>query len=299
MPGPAAGPRDAELRSVRNAECVLCHAGIADEHDASLHAASFTDASFQRGYVLEPVAFCRACHAPEADPAVAPEGFARSHGVACVTCHDPEGRGAILATRASGRAPHAVAPVADLGTRACVACHEFAFPGSPTHGTTSMMQRTAMEHAEVATACATCHMPPDDDGHPGHRFGASRDADLLARSVVVEPTRLDAERVSFALTAQGVGHAFPTGDLFRRLVLRVTSARGTVLEEPFGRSFRARDGVREEVRDRRLAPRQSVTLAARAGARWQLVYQRVTSVDQTPPFASHVESETELAAGAL
>lgn len=297
MPGPATGPRD-PARAARNAECVLCHAGIAGEHAASLHAASFTDASFQRGYVLEPADFCRGCHAPEADPRVEPEGFARTHGVACVTCHDPDDRGAVLASRASGQAPHAVVPVADLGTRACVACHEFAFPGAELRAT-SMMQRTVTEHAEVTTACASCHMPPDEDGQPGHRFGASRDAGLLARSVVVAPTRLDDERVAFALTAQGVGHAFPTGDLFRRLVLRVRSVRGVVIEEPFGRSFRAHDGVRHEVRDRRLAPRQSVILAARAGAAWQLVYQRVTSVDQTPPFESHVESETELARGAL
>lgn len=298
MPGPATGPR-AATRAARNAECVLCHAGIAEEHAASLHASSFTDASFQRGYALEPVAFCRGCHAPEADPRAEPGGFARTHGVACVTCHDPDDRGATLATSASGHAPHAVVPVADLGTRACVACHEFAFPEAKLPAAASMMQRTVTEHAEVATGCAACHMPPDEDGHAGHRLGASRDPRLLARSVVVAPTRLDEERVAFALTAQGVGHAFPTGDLFRRLVLRVRSARGSVTEEPFGRSFRAQDGVRHEIRDRRLAPRQSVVLAARPGATWQLVYQRVTSVDQTPPFDSHVESETELARGEL
>lgn len=330
MPGPAGpggeqraglGPPSARAaREADEAACRKCHAGVAAEHDGSLHARSFTDASFQRGYTMEPAGFCRSCHAPEASPEAEPDAFARSHGVACVTCHRPDPGGPVLASpEGKGRerpgadaAPHAIARVDAFGTRACVACHEFAFPGAAGRGEKGLMQKTATEHAASASraqTCASCHMPRGERGRSGHVFAASRSPATLARALDVTASRDAAGRAVFVLTARDVGHAYPTGDLFRRLLLRVKTARGTI-EQPLERTFRAArepDGttVRFEATDTRLAPsrRVEIPLAGAAGAAgdasWQVLYQRLTGVAQTPPFGVMIEDEVVVAHGAL
>jgi hypothetical protein len=86
------------------------------------------------------------------------------------------------------------------------------------------MQMTVREHAAsrfAATSCADCHMPWTGDGasrHRSHVFAASRDPALLQRSLRVEATRRPGV-VGAALVPAAVGHAVPTGDLFRRLLV--------------------------------------------------------------------------------
>ena len=287
LPGPARADYTRSDREAEDARCVKCHAQKAREHAASLHRASFEDATFQRAYAIDHEAFCRSCHAPEARPDAEPDAFARSHGVACVTCHVPEPGGAVLASRESPKAPHAVRRVEGFGTASCARCHEFTFPGGD-----EKMQRTMSEHAASAArdrSCASCHMKEGS-----HAFPASRDADLLARSVEVEARR-DGSEVSFTLRARDVGHAMPTGDLFRRLVLRVQTRRG-VVERPFARTFRGHT----ETNDTRLAPERRVVLDVPDGPiAWSLVHQRVISARQAPPYDVTVDGETPLAQGAL
>jgi hypothetical protein len=316
MPAPATAAYARGAREADDAACVKCHAAIASEHEGSLHAKAFTDASFQRGYAAEPAAFCRSCHAPEQAPASEPDAFARSHGVSCVTCHRPDASGAVLAAAArpgadksASRSPHAVTRVDDLGTRACVSCHDFAFPGAAALGEKGRMQKTALEHAASEArdrSCASCHMPRSERGRASHRFTASRDATLLSAALDVRASRDDDGRALFVLASRGVGHAFPTGDLFRRLVLRVKTPRG-VIEHPFGRTFRAsRDAsgaiVRFESSDARLSPSQRVALpipGAPGDLAWEIAYQRVTGVAQSPPGGTDVEDEIILARGTL
>ncbi|MBS2018026.1 MAG: hypothetical protein JST00_34445 [Deltaproteobacteria bacterium] len=309
MPGPATQAYVRGARAELDASCMKCHATIAREHEASLHARSFRDPAFQRGYALEPEAFCRSCHAPEARPTAEPDELARSRGVACVTCHVPFGATseAVLAGPSrrvtSTAAPHEIERVDDFGTRACAACHEFAFPGAEANGETGRMQKTMTEHAasrERDRSCASCHMPARAD-HAGHGVAVAADRALLAAALEVKVAREDDGRARFTLTSKGVGHAFPTGDLFRRLVLRVKTPRATV-EHAFERRFRAqRDAkgvpVRFELSDSRPAPSRSVALPAPAGSTWEVVYQRITAVAQTPPFGATVESEVVLEKG--
>ncbi len=317
LPSPARATYERGEREALNASCERCHAGVAAEHRASIHARAFSDPSFQKGYAMEPAAFCRSCHAPESKPTSEPDAFARAHGVACVTCHVPEGATAVLAsTRASARddAPHRVARVDGFGTSACVACHDFAFPGSEALGEKGRMQKTALEHARSSArdrSCASCHMAAragGGDTSRAHRFGESRNATLLASAVTIRavrnPDRRD--RAVFELRANGVGHALPTGDLFRRLVLRVETPRGRT-EHAFERSFRATrdpDGTtrRFEVQDTRVMGERRLELAlpsAAAELSWELVYQRVTGVSQSPPFAATIEDEIVVARGRL
>jgi hypothetical protein len=209
-------------------------------------------------------------------------------------------------------APHPVERVEGFGTRACVACHDFSFPHAESLGDKGRMQRTAGEHAASparARECSSCHMPKTERGRGAHGFASSRDDALLASALDVKVAREEgAGRAVWTLASREVGHAFPTGDLFRRLVLRVRTPRGTI-EHAFERTFRAtRDAaanyVRFETTDTRLVagqPRRvELAVPGAAGAcAWEVVYQRVTSVDQSPPFAVHVESETVLARGSI
>lgn len=300
MPGPATLARlDAPTQ---NRGCESCHLEIAAEWRGSLHQRAYLDPEFARALDREPQPFCRGCHAPEADPrAPAPPALA-ALGVGCVTCHAPAGlpADAVLAVpRDSRAAPHPVVQsVAFAGAPACAACHEFSFPGRP-----APMQLTVREHAAsrfAATSCADCHMPWTGDGqarHRSHVFAASRDPALLQRALRVEATRQPG-RVTLRLIPAEVGHAVPTGDLFRRLLVEAeaTDRTGAPVSHDartLGRRFERRHEsslrtVQVEVADDRPgapgsreqggAVQVQLELGPEADAypvRWRVVHQRV------------------------
>lgn len=235
MPGPTtAAP--APDRVALNDGCVRCHAPQAAEWEASQHRSAYADPDFLHAVATERGRFCRGCHAPEADPARVPAQAEGTIGVACVTCHVPHGSDASMLaegtlaattpTRATP-APHPVTRTAAFAdVDACGGCHEFAFPRTPALA----MQSTLTEHAAsrfAATPCAECHMPwvdssvgsPSDGAarHRSHAFAASRDPAMLRAAIDVQAVREPGGRVSLRLTPGRIGHAFPTGDLFRRL----------------------------------------------------------------------------------
>lgn len=233
MPGPAVEGHRRDATDL-NAECEHCHEDIAAEWRDSLHARAWTDPAFQRSYEREQKAFCRSCHAPESDPGVAQVDEAAAHvGVGCVSCHVPGERtegASVLAgvTGRADRAPHGLMVSTDFSEApACAGCHEFDFPDRPASGPGAhdMMQSTMSEHAVSRYAdvsCGECHMPlvAGDAGRPhrSHRFGSSRDPRRLREAVVARAWR-ESGGLVVRLEPGVVGHAFPTGDLFRRLVV--------------------------------------------------------------------------------
>jgi hypothetical protein len=224
MPGPAPRAHGGTDPARENAACEACHVDIAREWRGSMHAQADVDPVYRRALAREPMAFCRACHAPEANPSSDAPPKLSAIGVGCVTCH-ATGGDAVLAGPAregSHAAPHAV--VRDprfASSAACASCHEFDFPDSPARGRAERMQATVSEHASspsATTACARCHMPRRADGRPSHAFAASRDPAML-RSAVVASAARRGSKVAIHLAPGAAGHAFPTGDLFRRLVI--------------------------------------------------------------------------------
>lgn len=246
--------------------CAGCHRAEAREWSASLHHGSFTDADFQASFAVEPLQFCFDCHAPEARSRSDVAG-ARV-GVGCASCH----------TVASGHGrENAVA-----ATASCASCHEFTFPGRD-----ALMQSTISEHARSSsseTACATCHMARAPDGHRDHRFDVSRNVALLRASLAVEARRTEAG-IEIALTARDVGHAMPTGDLFRRLriAVRAEAADGAHLGEEevvLARRFDRRRGVPDEKKDTRVFGARQVRvegewIAGAARVEYEVMYERV------------------------
>ena len=152
------------------------------------------------------------------------------------------------------------------------------------------MQRTIEEHRASPFAnvsCATCHMPALPNGARGHGFRVASDPMMLKRAVVARASR-DGDHVVVDLRPGEVGHAFPTGDLFRRLlvVAEVTGDDYELIahaERPLTRHFRREARVQREIGDDRVQQPQRVDLVLGPEARehpiaWRVEWQRVQSM---------------------
>lgn len=308
-----------------NEDCARCHAEIAREWSASLHKSSFDDPLFLAAYAIEPLAFCRGCHAPEADAAREPSADARSVGVACTTCHEQGGHIVGGTARDADARGHAVVADARMSTTgACASCHEFDFPEVPG----APMQSTVSEHASstyASTSCQECHMPVRRDAagrdYRAHDFRVLGNDELLSSAVVGTAKRSGLATVDVALTAGKVGHAFPTGDMFRNLEVRAvarplanTQARAFAATPVFlGRTFatspREGGGVhRLPLEDLRVPPpgKGDRVATLRFGAAledvevaWSVVYRRVDVALGWALGVDVTEEEIEVASGTL
>jgi D-alanyl-D-alanine dipeptidase len=261
--------------------CAECHPQAARAWQGSGHAASWSSPLFQAGLAVERRRFCVDCHAPTGVAA-------RADGIGCASCH------AAGATRAALRAP-------DF----CRRCHEFATPewsGGQMRMTDLPMQSTfteweAYRRAGGAGTCQSCHMPGGD-----HAMHGAHDVELLRRAIDVAvdvAPSADGRAVTFALTSTGVGHRFPTGDLFRHLTLEVREAGGegawrTV--DRVGRSFETRmDSVtfaahKIETANTTLVPGEPRLVTVDAGGAplaWRLRYHYGSERDELQARASY------------
>ncbi len=198
-----------------------------------MHHASFTSPDFQASYREEPLAFCLGCHAPRAPAA----------GVGCESCHPHAGA-------------HALDRAVAATTTPCAPCHDFPSPIANT----AFLQTTEQEHRvgrHRDVACVDCHMVRGPAGERDHGFSVSRNLALLSRAIEVAPPRVDARGITVTLSAVGVGHRFPTGDIFRQLLVRswVEDEAGRILAErevALHRDWRAQREGRPERDDTRL-----------------------------------------------
>lgn len=292
------------------ATCASCHAAIAEEWRSSFHRASFTDADFQASLAMERPqdhAFCVECHAPVTARGVENGGAV---GVDCTSCHTSAHR---TATDVAVASP----PRRDLeaGTRMCAKCHEFTFGD----GREELVQKTLSEHeaSEFAgVSCSDCHMPARD-GHKDHRIIAGHAPETLGRAVHVEVARRGPRGVHLSLRVDA-GHAFPTGDMFRRarLLVFAENAEGKIVgdvERTFGRTWgglrggehaggrtqtsdtRIRGSWEEEVAFEEL-PSSGSAPTSIARVRWSLVYERLLAMrgEHVSMLSSDVISEGEV-----
>jgi hypothetical protein len=328
MPGPfspAKVPAPEAARRV-NDGCIKCHEDVAKEWRASLHAQAYTNPEFQRALRVEPVPFCRGCHAPDADPNLADNAALQSQGVSCVSCHVV--KDGILGVsnpakpphRASGKAHPALGRADFKSIAACADCHQFAFPGESGGIPTNLMQSTVNEFLrrfEAARGCAGCHMPADETGHRSHRFDVTRNGKLLQSALRVSARRTANHQVEIELTPSGVGHAFPTGDLFRRLTVEVEAigpehsqleAHTVYLTREFEMTHTA-GGVkrRRPIRDTRLladGPSRTVVVQWESDVspypvRFRVLYQRVQHPGKVGQPDADIAGEILLAEGEL
>jgi hypothetical protein len=186
----------------------------------------------------------------------------------CDTCHRPDGDGIGCGT-CHGDDP-----------RSCADCHQFDLPTAldgPPSGVAG--QDTVAEWASSAyadTPCTSCHDPHDPRG--GHDPDRVRAA-IRATAVSVPGG------VEYEIAAVGVGHALPTGDPFRRLVLEVCAdleCRRVLGRAVFQRRIADDDPVHRwgVAEDTRIPPRRPGRPAVRSGVvpldvprrSWRLLY---------------------------
>lgn len=172
------------------------------------------------------------------------------------------------------------------------------------------MQTTVSELAEAAGAdasCAPCHMP-NVDGRRDHGFAQVRDPSWLAARLDATASFTEHGDVAVTLSQPQPSHAFPTGDLFRRLEVGVSwrDAHGKVLAEKtayLARHFVFLPGQgmgRTLTHDNRVRGHAEVLLEREGGApattaRWWVTLQRVSTVGTGEhPEEAHIESEQPL-----
>ncbi|MDC0667705.1 multiheme c-type cytochrome [Nannocystis radixulma] len=224
MPGPAPQVVEGRLQ-LDNDACEACHEVQAAQWRGSQHQTAYTEREFQRALAHEPVPFCRGCHAPEADPRRPATGWAADIGVGCVSCH-VVGDAVLAADGPDVAAPHPLRRDPRFATAAaCANCHQFAFPDNRRRAHPEAMQRTIAEHAAsplAATDCGDCHMR-DRDGARSHAFVGSRDDYYFRDALTISAARVAPDTIEIEVAARPdvVGHAVPTGDLFRRLAVAV------------------------------------------------------------------------------
>ncbi|MFK7986685.1 MAG: hypothetical protein AB8I08_11725 [Sandaracinaceae bacterium] len=232
------------LDSIDADACGACHQRHLREWRGSAHHTAFTNPLFEAEYTPQQQAYCDRCHAPRADAEA---------GVDCAVCHVRGG--AVLNPTVSGRAPHLSREAPELaGTLACARCHDFAFEGQEER-----LQRTVeewMASPHNGTPCQGCHLRARGRHHD-HTLPGGLDARLLRDAIEVQVTASRSggqTRVRLRLAAAGAGHAVPTGDIFRRLIVEAwpRGQRPSGASTELGRRFviDARGHHRERADDR-------------------------------------------------
>lgn len=126
-----------------------------------------------------------------------------------------------------------------------------------------------------------------DGTHRSHDFRVQGDEALMASALSVTASSVDTRRVEVTLRVAEVGHAVPTGDLYRRLVVRAVDAGGqaarpVVLGRRFSRVHHPDGDERRQVGDDRVPadgrPRRAELFFLQPfvlPVRWEVVYQRM------------------------
>lgn len=262
-------------------DCARCHAEVFEAWSGSSHGRAHDNPLFNASTAQHHSLWCAQCHSPVRAGA----------GVTCRACHDG-GDGVVLTanepTRRARRA-HRMQVSQTLGSsEQCARCHQFDVPirrpGEPTRFTSGTpMQNTVAEWEGSAFAargetCQSCHFTD--------HTGASSD---LTDHLDVRVEMVDDEtRVTIA--TRGIGHAFPTGDPFRQLIVELCA--DPTCDQPVGRAVFARffapdgNGGSTLVRDTTVpAPTTGETAhrtlevnVATTVRHWRLVYH-LTEVD--------------------
>ncbi len=157
--------------------------------------------------------------------------------------------------------------------------------------------------------------PPGAPRRRSHAFSASRDPEALRRAVRVEAARVGPATVRITLHPAGLGHAFPTGDLFRRVEVlaqavgpetQLVSEAARYAARHFENRRRGFTSARVLTLDDRIDSKSDsifdLTLGPEAAAFpivYRVTYQRVENSRSVDDRDAAVDGETVLAEGAL
>jgi hypothetical protein len=218
--------------------CEACHSEVHQAWSQSRHRHALDSPVFLEGFAAEPHARCIYCHAPLEEQAQAalrrrgalvrerslasiPKTSLAHEGITCVTCHVRDGVVMTANPQTTSDAhPLRVEPkLADPSF--CASCHEFLgheVVDGKARLTDEKMQTTWSEWSAWRArggegTCQSCHMPGGS-----HAFRGAYDLEFLRGALSMRVEQKGGQLVA-VLESRGVGHAFPTGDVFRHLRL--------------------------------------------------------------------------------
>jgi len=288
--------------SLQPESCGTCHPAQLADWRTSLHARAMGPGV--KGQLVDMLATdpaatlqCYTCHAPlteQQEKLLDPRGTVRPNpafdarlqatGISCAACHVREHRrfgpprrdGSLGSPAAQAGLPHngATRTPAFLRAEFCRDCHQFPADGSALNG--KLLQDTYNEwsagpFAAAGVSCQDCHMPDRR-----HLWRGIHDPDMVRSGVTLavatdKPRYRPGDRLAatVTLTNRRVGHAFPTYVTPRVLVRAELRDReghlvpGSPEERTIGREVPL--DLSRELRDTRLLPGASLTLAYRRG----------------------------------
>jgi len=241
------------LPSVSAETCEPCHTEQYVAWSQSRHRHSMGNAVFLDGFAAEPHARCVYCHAPlesqakavlrwraavvrERSLASVPAASLAHEGITCVACHVRDG--VVMSPNAKATSDaHPVRFEPKLSESAfCANCHEF-LGHELTDGRTVLidekMQTTWSEWLAWRArggkgSCQECHMPGRS-----HALRGAYDREFLRGALSLRLER-EAGKLVAVVESRGVGHSFPTGDVFRHLSLWADDERVACFGQTFG-----------------------------------------------------------------
>jgi hypothetical protein len=230
--------------------CKDCHKTIYENWFNSRHKVALTNELYRESHEREPMEWCVNCHAPllsrGENPNLPEKRILREEGISCNVCHVRNKK--ILTskiptlTRDQTKYIHDYKVEPSMGkSEFCANCHQFNFPTLKSARTKDNfayshlpMQNTVAEFKESYLSnlgeCQTCHLA--SGSADSHSFFGGHDAAKLASSLFLQMERVSQKTILLKVIANGIPHAFPTGDLFRTLKITLRNKKtGSILSE--------------------------------------------------------------------
>ncbi|MCX7633513.1 MAG: cytochrome c family protein [Turneriella sp.] len=211
-------------------DCAPCHTLVYRNWQKTRHRLALTNELYKESHAREPSPWCVNCHAPLRMIGSEKIPYRGEEGISCLVCHVRGGKvltGAIPMPK-NGKIVHDYRIDPQFkDERLCENCHEFNFPtaasalseGKDFHYTTQPMQATVSEYRQSSyygkVSCQGCHLFRDSEH--SHTFPGGHAIDRLRNDLKIEALRQSENSLTLRILAHGIGHAFPTGDLFRTL----------------------------------------------------------------------------------
>lgn len=229
----------AKREELSAANCSGCHMREHQDWMNSRHRVSYTNQNFFEGHIRENQDRCLHCHAPLAEQQKElkrePNIKLAHEGVNCASCHIREGKVFGSVFHGSEKS-HAL-----KNPKFCAGCHEFNINGvkdgvihlTPVNAQDTYSQWLGYKKAGGKKTCQECHMP---EGR--HLFQGAHAQNVSP--LIVTFTSRGVMKISL----KGIGHHYPSGDVFRRITLEVKAGSSFEVIRSFTRKYVMEGGFR-------------------------------------------------------
>jgi|GEM_PF-1248593 len=239
--------KDTGERLVNAKSCQTCHKEVYENWFNSRHRVAFTNELYHDSHEREPMTWCINCHAPfinKGDNIDNPNlRLQKEDGISCNVCHVREGKVLVSKLPSINQNRKSLLHDYKINTEMdksalCANCHQFNFPTILSSKDKSKfayshlpMQNTVGEfedsYFKLYGECQSCHL--ERDTSRTHKFSGGHDKERLADSIFITGEKIGTHTVLLSVLSVGIGHSFPTGDLFRALKIKIKDSKTKLL----------------------------------------------------------------------